>query len=358
MLPGPRPYAGVTAAAVRLRSPGRPGHSLSRSGHSLSRPGHCLSRLGHPRRPLAVRAALGVVGLAAAALAAGCGSGQSTGAANGQLRVVATTTQAGDFSRVIGGGLVHVTQLLKPNVDPHDYDPSPSDLDALATGDVLVTNGAGLEKWLDDAVSAAGFSGTRVVMADGVALRAGTGAEKGEPDPHIWHDPRNAKIMVTGVEKGFAAADPAHAATYQANLAHYLVQLDQLDTRDAQAIDTIPVRQRLLVTNHDAFGYYTAHYGITYVGSIIPSFDTSAELSGRDIQGIVERIRATGAKAVFSESSLPARTAKTIGGEAGVRVIAGEGSLYADTLGPAGSAGDTYLHAEEHNTDVIVAALR
>jgi zinc/manganese transport system substrate-binding protein/manganese/iron transport system substrate-binding protein len=298
------------------------------------------------------------LGLAVATLLAACGPGQAAAKTGGQLKVVATTTQAGDFSRVIGGGLVHVTQLLKANVDPHDYDPSPADLNALATADVLVTNGAGLEKWLGGAVSASGFAGTRVVMADGVPLRDGTGAEKGDPDPHIWHDPRNVKIMVTDIEKGFAAADPKHAATYQANLATYLVALDQLDKRDAAAIDSVPAQQRLLVTNHDAFGYYTARYGITYVGSIIPSFDTSAELSGRDIQEIVTKIRATGVKAVFSESSLPGRTAETIGHEAGVRVIAGEGSLYADTLGPAGSAGDTYLHAEQHNTDLIVSALR
>nr|WP_041259845.1 metal ABC transporter substrate-binding protein [Pseudofrankia inefficax] len=304
---------------------------------------------------------LGVLGLAASVALAGCGSSQSGGsgaASTGKLRVVATTTQAGDFSRSIGGGLVTVTQLIKPNVDPHDFEPSPADLDALAKADVLVTNGAGLESWLDDAVSASGFEGTRVVMADGVPLRAGSGAEAGQHDPHIWHDPRNAKIMVTDIEKGFARADPAHAPAFEKSLATYLVALDALDRHDAAEIATIPASQRLLVTNHDAFGYYTARYGITYVGSIIPSFDTSAELSGKTIQDIVAKIRKTGVKAVFSESSLPPKTAESIGREAGVTVIAGEDSLYADSLGPAGSAGDTYLKAEQHNTDVIVKALR
>jgi ABC-type Zn uptake system ZnuABC Zn-binding protein ZnuA len=306
-------------------------------------------------------AVLGVLGLAASVALAGCGSSQgdaSGTAAAGKLRVVATTTQAGDFSRVIGGDLVSVTQLLKPNVDPHDYEPSPADLDALAKADVLVTNGAGLESWLDDAVSASGFEGTRTVMADGVPLRTGSGAEAGQHDPHIWHDPRNAKIMVTDLEKGFALASPAGAPTFQKNLTTYLTALDALDRQDAAEIATIPAGQRLLVTNHDAFGYYTARYGITYVGSIIPSFDTSAELSGKAIQAIVTKIRKTGVKAVFSESSLPPKTAESIGSEAGVTVIAGENSLYADSLGPAGSAGDTYLKAEQHNTDVIVRALR
>ncbi|OHV68242.1 manganese ABC transporter [Pseudofrankia sp. BMG5.36] len=311
---------------------------------------------------MAAVGALVALGFATSALLAGCASaddGGSTGDAHdGRLRVVATTTQAGDFSRAIGGDLVEVTQLVKPNVDPHDYEPSPADLDAIATAGVLVTNGVGLEHWLDDAVSAAGFEGTRVVMADGVTLRTGTGGEAGEHDPHIWHDPRNAKIMVADVERGLARADPAHAGTYQANLATYSASLDALDRRQAAAFATIPPERRLLVTNHDAFGYYTARYGITYVGSIIPSFDTSAELSGRAIQEIVAKIRATGVRAVFSESSLPPKTAETIGREAGVTVVAGEDSLYADSLGPVGSAGETYLKAEQHNTDVIIGALR
>jgi len=316
------------------------------------------------RRPRthAVAGALAALGLATALAACGSdtadGGAVGGGAQNGRLHVVATTTQAGDFSRVIGGDLVDVTQLIKPNVDPHDYEPSPADLDAIATADVLVTNGVGLESWLDDAVSAAGFEGTRVVMADGVTLRTGTGDEAGERDPHIWHDPRNAKIMVTGVERAFARADPARTKAYEANLATYSAELDALDRRQEAAFATIPADRRLLVTNHDAFGYYTARYGITYVGSIIPSFDTSAELSGRAIQQIVTKIKSTGVKAVFSESSLPPKTAETIGREAGVTVVAGENSLYADSLGPAGSAGDTYLKAEQHNTDAIVGALR
>src|SRR5207249_3393633 len=121
-------------------------------------------------------------------------------------------------------------------------------------------------------------------------------------------------------------------------------------------IATLPAADRKLVTNHDAFGYYVARYGLQFVGSIIPSFDTSAELSGKDISALVAKIKATGVRAIFSESSLPPKTAETIGREAGVTVVEGEGALYGDTLGPPGSAGDTYLKMEEHNTDTIVAA--
>jgi zinc/manganese transport system substrate-binding protein len=119
----------------------------------------------------------------------------------------------------------------------------------------------------------------------------------------------------------------------------------------------VPAGDRKLVTNHDAFGYYIDRYQLEFVGSIIPSFDTSAELSAKDVDDIVAKIKQTGTKAVFSESSLPPKTAEAIARQAGVKVVAGEDALYGDTLGPEGSAGDTYLKMETHNTDTIVKAL-
>ncbi|MCK9927885.1 metal ABC transporter substrate-binding protein [Frankia sp. Mgl5] len=336
--------------------------------------GHPSDQASRPRSLPVARpaAALLTAAALAAALAAcgGSGEGSGGGAGGSAPRVVATTTYAADFARVIGGDGIEVRQILRPGVDPHDYEPSPADLEAIGSADVLIENGVDLESWLDDAISASGFDGVEVVMADGVTVRsepgggtdhADEGAREDEHaggDPHIWHDPRNAKIMVTNVEKGLAAADPESSATYRANLAGYTTKLDELDRENQQKIDTIPADRRKLVTNHDSFGYYVDRYGLEFVGSIIPSFDTSAELSGRAIDDIVSRIRASRVVAVFSESSLPPRTAQTIGREAGVRVVAGEGALYADTLGPAGSDGATYLEAERHNTDTIVDALR
>jgi ABC-type Zn uptake system ZnuABC Zn-binding protein ZnuA len=112
-----------------------------------------------------------------------------------------------------------------------------------------------------------------------------------------------------------------------------------------------------LVTNHDAFGYDIDRYGLQFVGSVIPSFDSTAELSGRDIRDLVAKIRATGVKAVFSETSLPPRSAETIASEAGVKVVEGEDALYGDSLGPAGCDGDTYLKMVCHNTRTIVSNL-
>jgi ABC-type Zn uptake system ZnuABC Zn-binding protein ZnuA len=279
-------------------------------------------------------------------------------AAAGPLKVVTTTTQVTDFARNIGGDKVIVTPILRPNVDPHDYEPSPADIQAIADADVVVKNGVGLEKWLDQVISSAGFKGQVVDTSQGVTIRKGDGSEEESAgDPHIWHNPKNVKIMATNIEKAFAAKDAPDATTYQANLDAYGAKLDALDADIAKRIDTIPVAQRKLVTNHDAFGYYIDRYHLTFIGSIIPSFDTSAELSAKQISDLVAKIKATGVTAVFSESSLPPKTAQAIGTEAGVKVEAGEDSLYGDTLGPEGSAGATYLDMEKHNTDVIVGTL-
>jgi ABC-type Zn uptake system ZnuABC Zn-binding protein ZnuA len=291
----------------------------------------------------------------AALLAAGCagpgGAGNGDGAGGGQLRVVATTTQVADLAANVGGDRVRVTSLLRPGIDAHDYEPSPADIDALAHADLVLQNGVGLEEWLGDTIESSGFDGPVVDTSQGVRLRQ----VDGEPDPHIWQNPRNAQVMAANIERGLAAADPAGAAAYQAGLAAYTKQLRALDAEVERQVGSLANRK--VVTNHDAFGYYLDRYGLELVGSVIPSFDSSAELSGRDIRDLVAKIEATRVKAVFSETSLPPRAAETIGREAGVRVVVGEDALYGDALGPPGSDGDTYLKMIRHNTATIVSNL-
>ena len=291
----------------------------------------------------------------AAVLAVACSGSPTAGTGDagggGTLAVVATTTQVADFARVVGGDRVRVTSLVKPNVDAHDFEPSPADLDAVARADVVLKNGVGLEAWLDDTIKSSGFAGPVVDTSQGVPLRQGEGG----PDPHIWQNPRNAQRMAANVERALAQAAPGDAARFQANLAAYDRELADLDAEVARQIDSLANKK--LVTNHDAFGYYTDRYGLELVGSIIPSFDTSAELSGRDVRDLVAKIRATKVKAVFTEASLPPKTAETIAAEAGVKVVAGDQALYGDSLGPPGSDGDTYVKSIRHNTATIVANL-
>ena len=277
-----------------------------------------------------------------------------------QLKVVATTTQVGDFVRNVAGADVHLTQLLKPNIDPHDYEASPADVQAIADADVVVINGVGLEEgWLTPAVESSGFDGTTIDASKGVVVRAGNGTDEEEAgDPHIWHSPANAKVMVADIARGLGAADPADAAAFTRNAKAYSAKLDDLDASIRAQIGSLAADDRKLVTNHDAFGYYIQRYGLTFVGTILPGFDTQQQLSGKQLNDLVAKIRATGTKAIFSESSLPPNAARAIAAEAGVKVEAGDDALYGDTLGPVGSAGGTYLAMEKHNTRTIVEALK
>ncbi|HZD71917.1 MAG TPA: metal ABC transporter substrate-binding protein [Actinomycetes bacterium] len=302
-----------------------------------------------------------LIALSAAAVAvllAGCGgSAGSSGADGGNaLAVVATTTQVQDFTRVIGGDRIKLTGILKGNVDAHDYEPTPADVDAIARADLLIKNGVGLERWLDDTVRSAGFRGTTVDASKGVRIRKAQDAgSESAGDPHIWQNPLNAKVMVANIERALAAADPTDAGYFKANLDAYSAKLDRLDRQIAGQISTL--RNRKLVSNHDAFGYYVDRYHLEFVGSIIPSFDTSAELSAKDVSDIVAKVKAAGVKAIFSETSLPPKTAETIAAEAHVKVVEGESALYGDSLGPPGSDGATYLQMMEHNTKTIVSNL-
>ncbi|MBO4161363.1 metal ABC transporter substrate-binding protein [Micromonospora antibiotica] len=311
---------------------------------------------------------------AALVLLGGCGSGDddapggSSAPGATRLAVVATTPEVADFVRAVGGDDVTVTQIIKPNVDPHDYEPTPADIQAIGKAAVVVKNGVGLEEWLDQTIESAGFKGTVVDSSQGVTLREGgheedegheeESAHEGEEhDPHIWHNPLNAKTMVANIEKGLATADPAHAAAFADNLKTYTAELDKLDADNEAAFARIPADQRKLVTNHDAFGYYVDRYRLEFVGSVIPSLDTSAELSAKQLNDLVAKIKATGTKAIFAETSLPPKSAEAIAKQAGVKVIGGEDALYGDSIGPEGTPEGTYLGAERHNTQVIVTAL-
>ena len=295
------------------------------------------------------------------ALTSGCGDGPTTSGSDGKLAVVATTTQVADFARVIGGDRVDVVGILGPNVDPHDFEPAPADIERLTDARVIVRSGVGIDAWLDKMVDSSGTSATVVDASVGVELRAGepggpSTSTGDEADPHIWHNPLNAKVMVANIANAFTAAAPADAATFEANLSNYQRQLDALD---AEVKDQLSVlTNRKLVTNHDAFGYYIDHYGLTFVGSIIPSFDSSAEPSAADISTLANAIKAQGVRAIFLESSLPPALGDALAGDAGVRVVEGPDSLFGDTLGPPGSDGDTYLKMIRHNTTTIVDNLK
>lgn len=305
------------------------------------------------------RLALPALAVAAALALAGCAAGpnsRGSAGADGELKIVATTTQVADFARNVVGdtGGATVTQLVQPNQSVHGYDPSAADLAALGQADVLVANGVGLEVWLDEAVKASGFDGVTIKADEGITIADDRADDYAGGNPHIWTDVTNAMTMVQTIAQGLSGASADNAAAFAANAADYGRRLSVLEDWIRTNIDPVPADRRLLVSNHDAFGYFTAAYGITHVGSVIPSFDDNAEPSAAEIDELVAAIKSTGVKAVFSEASLSPKAAETVAREAGVTVYAGENALYGDSLGPAGSDGETYIASQLHNVTVIL----
>jgi ABC-type Zn uptake system ZnuABC Zn-binding protein ZnuA len=265
--------------------------------------------------------------------------------------VVATTTQMQDLVRHVGAHHVHLVGILIPNVDPHDFEPSPSTAIALSGAKLIVESGVGVDSWVDGLVANA-VPGTPVMVASqGLPLRTGDSSEP-DGDPHWWHDPTLFERAATALGERLASIDPAHAVAYRANARRYVTEIRAMDAANKRLIATVPRGERKLVTNHDAFGYFAAHYGITVVGSVLPALSTVAQPSAEDVANLIGKIRAEHVRAIFTESSLNPALEQQIASEAGVKVYA---NLYGDTLGPPGSPGATYIGMERWNMRAMVA---
>jgi ABC-type Zn uptake system ZnuABC Zn-binding protein ZnuA len=285
--------------------------------------------------------------LVAVALSGCASGGGGTASGRERLAVVATTTQAADLVANVGGDRVAVTRLLAPNADPHAYEVRPDDVRALASAKVVVRSGGDLDAWLQGAIDASGTAARPLVLIDRVAIRR----ERGEIDPHWWQDPRNAVRAVAAVRDALAAADPAGAGAYRAAAAAYARRIAALDAAVARCMARVPAAKRRLVTTHDALGYYARRYGIQVIGAVIPSLSTAGQASAGQTAALVRAIRRARVSAIFAESSVNPKVERAIAAEAGARVGR---PLWADTLGPPGSDGATYLGSIAANTRALV----
>jgi ABC-type Zn uptake system ZnuABC Zn-binding protein ZnuA len=286
--------------------------------------------------------AVAVVAIAAAVLA-GCSSGGGT---DGRPQVVATTTHVADLARNVAGERAAVTSILKPGSDPHDYEPRPSDARALAQATLVVRSGGEVDEWLGALVDQAGGDARTVELIDEV--------ETSGDDPHWWQDPRNAQLATKAIARELSEVDPEGAATYGRNAERYVERLQELDSQIASCVQRLPEQRRKLVTSHDSLGYYARRYGFTVVGAAIPSLSSQAEPSAAGTERLIDAIRQQDVPAIFPESAVDPRLERAIAREADAEVA---GALWTDALGPAGSAGDTYVHALAANTRTIVSAL-
>jgi ABC-type Zn uptake system ZnuABC Zn-binding protein ZnuA len=272
---------------------------------------------------------------------AGCGD-DSTSSGGGPT-AVATTTQVADLVRQVGGERVSVDGMLRPGGDPHNYEPRPSDVAAVAKADVVFHSGGEVDEWLKDVIDNAGGAAELVTLLDSV--------HRLDDDPHWWQDPRNAERALETIRTRLSELDPGGRAAYRRNAARAIAALRRLDHGIAACIDRVPPSKRKIVTTHDSLGYFARRYGVEVVGAVIPSLSTQAQASAGDVQRLVEQIRREGVETVFPESSVIERA---IAREAGATI--GD-PLYADSLGPSGSAGETYAGALAADARALVKGM-
>ena len=306
-------------------------------------------------RSLAARTVLAVI---VALVVAACGSDAgSTGPVSGSgdpsggttLRVVTTTTVFADIVQNVGGSRVSATSIIPPGVGPEDYEPKPEDARKLADAQLIVSNGVGLDDFLERLLTSAGGNQPRLVLGEGIPVIT----VDGEPNPHFWLDPTLVRDhYVPAIAAKLTALDPEGKATYDANVASYSAALDALDADLKTKVEEIPAASRKLVTFHDAFPYFAKHYGFVLVGVILAN--VGQEPTAGELATLVETVKAAGVTAVFSEAQFNPKLAETLAQEAGVTKVVT--TLYNDALGPAPA--DTYVGLMRWNVDQIVAALR
>ncbi len=295
--------------------------------------------------------------------AAGCAErpgGAPADVAGRTIRAVATTGQVTDLVRNVGGERVEVVGLMGPGVDPHLYKASESDVARLGSADIVFYNGLNLEGKLGDLFAKMARSRPTVAVTDCIPrerLRE-VPEFQGHYDPHVWFDIALWRLAAGCVERALARLDPAHAALYEANADRYRRQLDELHAWVQAEIRSIPQERRVLITAHDAFGYFGRQYGLEVVG--LQGISTETEAGIEDVRALARLIAERGVKAIFVESSVPRRTVEAV--QAAVRAMGREvaigGELYSDALGQPGTPEGTYIGMVRHNVGTIVGALR
>jgi ABC-type Zn uptake system ZnuABC Zn-binding protein ZnuA len=276
----------------------------------------------------------------------GAGCGDDSGSSGSGRTVVATTTQVAELVREVGGTRVNVDGMLRPGGDPHDYEPRPSDVASVAKADVVFRSGGEVDHWLDDVIGNAGGDAQVVSLIDSV--------QRLDDDPHWWQDPSNAVRAVETIRARLSKLDPGGASVYRRNAERLQRSLRKLDGGIAACVGRVPPGKRKIVTTHDALGYFARRYGVKVVGAVIPSLSTQAQASAGDVERLVQQIRREKVEAVFPESSVNPDIERAIAREAGARI--GD-SLYADSLGAAGTPGATYAGALAADADALVRGM-
>ena len=271
------------------------------------------------------------------------------------LKVASLSTVLSDVARNVGGDKVQVAEIVRAGVDPHEFQPSPGDVQTVAGADVVLISGKGLEGYLAKLEQSAGGAPGKYVDVGGAlggSLRLQAEGRTVE-DPHWWHSVANVRQAVNIVRDALARADPADKDAFTAQAAAYQGRLGALASAVKLKVAELPRDRRKLVTSHDAFGYFARDYGFTVYP--VEGVSTTDEPGSRQVAALLDVIRQQRVKAVFFEHTQNPKVLDTITRETGA-VIGGE--LYADGLGAPGSDAATYEGMMRHNVETIVNALK
>jgi len=331
-----------------------------------------------------------------AAVTAAEGEADSSPSESGERpQIVVTTNILGDVVSAAVGDQADVEVIMPLGSDPHDFAPSARQAESMENADLLIVNGAGFEEGMLDIIANVSDSGTNVFsFAEQIDLLEFTGEhsddehsdeegeehsdeegeehsdeegeehsdEEGEEhsdeeggDPHIWTDPTRIITAVEALEPvvaGLAGVDSEALAT---SFDNYLAELASLDAAMEDTLAAVPEAQRVIVTNHEVFGYFADRFDFEVVGAIIPSLTTNAEPSASDLDELVEVIEAEGIQAIFGETTQSSNLADAIADEVGGAVEVVE--LFSESLGEDGSGAETYIGMMQTNADLIATAL-
>jgi len=310
-----------------------------------------------PRRCL-----LAVLGTATL-LASGCAELADLGAPQGRIRVVCTTGQVGDMLERIGGEFVDVRTLMGPGVDPHLYKAAPGDIRLLKGAAVVFYNGLHLEGRLAEvleklALRKPTFAVTEDILANSPDRLRHAPEFPASYDPHVWFDVALWADCAASAARRLAEVDPPHASDYRRQAMAYIDELRALDIETRRRLAEVPAPRRVLVTAHDAFGYFGRAYDVEVHG--LQGISTADEADLGAINDLVRLLVDRKVKAVFIETSIPSKNIRSLiqGCEAAGHQLVLGGELYSDAMGPADTPQGNYLGMITYNVDQIVRALR
>lgn len=297
--------------------------------------------------------------LAALLVLTGCGNDTAeSDNGNGKLDVVTTTGMIGDLVENIGGKHVEVTSLMGPGVDPHLYKATQGDVKTLDSADMIFYNGLHLEGKMTDIFEMMSKDKPTIAVTEDFKENQLRKVGASEHDPHVWFDVKLWIVAAEAVKKELIAKDPDNEAEYRENYEEYVLQLEELDKYVHEEINKVPEDQRVLVTAHDAFGYYGQSYGLDVRG--LQGINTLSEYGSKDVTDMRNYLVENKIKAIFIESSVPRKAIEAViqgAGKQGHKVEIG-GELFSDAMGERGTEEGTYIGMVRHNTDTIVRALK